>query len=284
MPLTVVDRCDTFRKVLDAERASGRRVGLVPTMGALHAGHLSLIGRAAQECDAVAVTLFVNPLQFGPSEDLAAYPRDHEGDRTKAADAGASYLFAPAEQEMFPEATRTTVRVGQLSERYEGEKRPGHLDGVATIVTKLLSLAGPCTTYFGEKDFQQLTIVRQLVRDLSLPARVVGCATVREPDGLALSSRNAYLSAEERLAAPVLHRALRAGRDAIERDRVSDPAEIQRIMAETVGAEPHLSLDYAEVVRADDLSPLASVTGDVRLLIAARFGRGRLIDNMGATA
>jgi pantoate--beta-alanine ligase len=280
--LTVLDRRDTFRKALDAERAGGRTVGLVPTMGALHAGHLELLTRAAAECDVPVLTVFVNPLQFGPSEDLAAYPRDLAGDAAKAEQAGAAYLFCPGSQEMFPEAPLTSVRVAALSDTLEGARRPGHFDGVATIVAKLFGLAGPCRAYFGEKDFQQLSVVRRLVRDLSAPVDVVGCPTVRDADGLALSSRNAYLTPDERAVAPTLCRALLAGRALIEDDGQTNPDVVRAVMTATVAAEPQFTLDYAEVVSASDLTPMSPLSGEVRLLIAAQLGRARLIDNMGA--
>lgn len=280
--LTVIDRVDAFRKALDAERAAGRTVGLVPTMGALHAGHLSLMERAASECDVVATSLFVNPLQFGPTEDLAAYPRDLDGDRIKSEAAGVSFLFAPSEAEMFPQPPMIAVRVSDLSDRLEGAARPGHFDGVATIVTKLFAITGPCRAYFGEKDYQQLAVIRHLVTDLMLPVNVIGCPTVRDTDGLALSSRNAYLTPEERAVAGTLHRALRAGRSAIEQDHETDPDTVRRVMATVIEAEPRFALDYAEVVNAADLTPLARLTGAVRLLVAARLGRARLIDNLGA--
>lgn len=210
--LTVLDRRDEFRKALDAERAAGRSIGLVPTMGAFHAGHTSLMRTAAVECDVVAATLFVNRLQFGPAEDLATYPRDLEGDLAQAETAGVTYLFAPSEAEMFPEAPITAVTVAGLSDVLEGAARPGHFTGVATIVAKFLALAGTCRAYFGEKDFQQLAVIRRMVADLSLPAEIVGCPIVRDADGLALSSRNAYLTPEQRAVAPALHQALLAGR------------------------------------------------------------------------
>jgi pantoate--beta-alanine ligase len=282
MSLTVVDRVDAFRKALDAERAAGRTVGLVPTMGALHAGHLSLMERAASECDVVATSLFINPLQFGPTEDLTAYPRDLEGDRVKTEAVGVSFLFAPTEAEMFPQPPVIAVRVSGISDRLEGAARPGHFDGVATIVTKLLAIAGPCRAYFGEKDYQQLAVLRHLVIDLMLPVDVVGCPTVRDTDGLALSSRNAYLTTVERAVANTLHHALLAGRAAIEKDHETDPDTVRRVMTTVVEAEPRFALDYAEIVNAADLTPLARLTGDVRLLIAARLGRARLIDNLGA--
>ncbi|HET9441841.1 MAG TPA: pantoate--beta-alanine ligase, partial [Acidimicrobiales bacterium] len=218
-----------FRKALDAERAAGRRVGLVPTMGWLHDGHLSLVRRAAAECDVVAATIFVNPLQFGESHDLAAYPRDLDRDSGLAAGAGVGHLFAPSVAEMYPGPVRTRVVVADVGDGLEGAHRPGHFEGVATVVAKLFAVAGPCRAYFGEKDWQQLQVVRTLVRDLSFPVEIVGCPTVREPDGLAMSSRNVYLSAEERAAATVLHRALRAAQDA------DDPIAV---MKETVASEP----------------------------------------------
>jgi pantoate--beta-alanine ligase len=280
--LTVLDRRDAFRKALDAERSAGRTIGLVPTMGALHAGHLSLMARAKAECDVVATTLFVNPLQFAPSEDLSAYPRDAEGDGAKAERAGVAYLFAPDQREMFPEPSLTSVRVAGLSEVLDGEHRPGHFDGVATIVSKLFGLAGPCRAYFGEKDFQQLAVVRRLVADLSIPVEVIGCPTVRASDGLALSSRNAYLTDDERAVAPALYRALLAGRAAIETHRQTDADEVRAAMTAIVIAEPRFTLDYAEVVTPGDLARPHAIAGEVRLLIAARLGRARLIDNLGA--
>jgi len=277
--LTVIDRRQALSKVLQAERAAGRTVGLVPTMGSLHRGHTSLMRRAASECDVVVATLFVNPLQFGPAEDLATYPRDPEGDREKAAAAGVAYLFAPSQEEMFPEPPMTTITVGRLSEVLEGALRPGHFEGVATIVTKLLSLAGACRAYFGEKDYQQLAMIRRLVADLSLPAEIVACPTVREDDGLALSSRNAYLTPEERSIAPALYLALCAGQRAAAGTTSAD--EVRVAMVATAGEHPEIALDYAEVADPEDLTALSTIEGDARLLIAARRGRARLIDNLG---
>ena len=282
--LTVIDQRQVLRKALDAERAAGHTIGLVPTMGSLHGGHTSLIGRAASECDAVAVTLYVNPLQFGPTEDLARYPRDPAGDAAAAEAAGADYLFAPRNEEMFPEPPLTAVTVAGISDVLEGARRPGHFAGVATVVTKLLSLAGPCRAYFGEKDYQQLVVIRRLVADLSLPAEVIGCPTVRQADGLALSSRNAYLDPAERAAAPTLFRALQAGRAAVETDRVTDAAIVRAVMADVVAKEPRCRLDYADVADPATLAPLTTIAGPARLLIAARLGRTRLIDNLSVTA
>jgi pantoate--beta-alanine ligase len=271
-----------FAKALAAERGAGRTIGLVPTMGYLHAGHTSLMDRAAAECDAVAATIFVNPLQFGPTEDLASYPRDLESDRVLAEKHGVGYLFVPDVREMFPAAPRTTVHVSGESDGLEGASRPGHFDGVATIVAKLFALAGPCRAYFGEKDYQQLAVIRRLTTDLSLPVDVIGCPTVREPDGLALSSRNAYLTPAERSVAPKLHAALQAGAASI-RDGERDPATVRTTMAATLAGEPRFALDYAEV-RAADLQPVDLLRGELRLLIAARLGRARLIDNLGVNA
>ncbi|MCU1447851.1 MAG: pantothenate synthetase [Acidimicrobiales bacterium] len=263
--MQVIDRIDTLRKELDAARAAGRSVGLVPTMGYLHEGHASLIRRSAAECDVTAVTIFVNPLQFGAGEDLTSYPRDLDRDVGVADAAGAALVFAPSVEEMYPGGpVLTSIRVADVSDGMEGASRPGHFDGVATVVAKLFAIAGACRAYFGEKDFQQLAVVRRMAADLSFPVDVVGCPIVREPDGLAMSSRNVYLSSEERLAATVLHRALRAG--------AADLANAREVMATTVASEPLARLDYAEVVETDH---------EHRLLIAARVGNTRLIDNVG---
>jgi len=272
--MDLIETVAGLRKALDAERAAGRTVGLVPTMGALHEGHLSLLRRAVQECDAVAATIFVNPLQFGPAEDLAAYPRDMEADAVLVEAAGVDHLFAPPLAEMFPERPLTTVHVAEIGDAREGASRPGHFDGVATVVAKLFHAAGPCRAYFGEKDHQQLQVVRRMAADLSFPVEVVACPTVREDDGLALSSRNAYLSPAERAAAPVLYRALLAGRGLVEQG-VGDSAVLGAAMAEVVAAEPLVTLDYAEAVPG---------AGATRLYIAARVGSTRLIDNLEATA
>ena len=209
--MRVIASARDFSDALDSERALGRRVGLVPTMGALHAGHRSLVARAAAECDVVAVTIFVNPLQFNVAEDLANYPRDLDGDVRLAAAAGATIVFAPPVEEMypgFPTPVATSVHVDAVGDGLEGASRPGHFDGVATVVAKLCSLAGRSRVYFGEKDYQQLAVVRRMVADLSLPVEIVACPTVREESGLALSSRNVRLSDDGRRAALALHRAL----------------------------------------------------------------------------
>jgi len=215
-----------FTHALDGERAAGRTVGLVPTMGALHDGHASLVRAAAAENDVVAVTVFVNPLQFAPTDDLDAYPRDLDGDVRTAEVNGAHLVFAPSVEEM--DMGHTTVSVGPLSTALEGESRPGHFDGVATVVSTLFHLAGRCRAYFGEKDYQQVAVLRRLAQDLKFPVEVVACPTVRDLDGVALSSRNAYLTAEERAAAPVLFRSLRSGAAAILAGE-RDPAVVARL-------------------------------------------------------
>lgn len=278
--MQVIERAAELGDVVDQERAAGRSVGLVPTMGALHEGHTSLIERAATECDIVVVTVFVNPLQFGPGEDYDDYPRDLDADLVAAERAGARLVFAPRAEEMFPAGRRTTVHVGVLGEVLEGTSRPGHLDGVATVVTKLLALAGRCRAYFGAKDYQQLVMVRRLVVDLSLPAEVVACPTVRDVDGLALSSRNRFLGTDERAAAPVLFRALRAGAASILAGEL-DPAEVRILVSAIVEAEPLVELDYAEVVEAATLEVPEKLGGELRLLLAARVGATRLVDNVG---
>jgi pantoate--beta-alanine ligase len=280
----VIDTIAALRKCLDAARAEGRTVGFVPTMGYLHEGHASLMRRARVECDLVCASIFVNPLQFGPGEDLASYPRDLGRDTAVAEAAGVDVLFVPGVEEMYPGGSvATTVRVAGLSEPMEGAFRPGHFEGVATVVAKLFNIVGPCRAYFGEKDFQQLAVVRRLVADLSFPVEVVGCPTVREPDGLAMSSRNVYLGPAERKAATVLHRALQAGAAAV-RAGERDPAAVEAAMAAVVGAEPLAELDYAAAVDAATLERPKTLTGEVRLLVAARVGPARLIDNMGVSA
>ena len=265
-----------------AARAAGERVGLVPTMGALHAGHRSLIDAAVSSGQVAVVSVFVNPLQFGEPADLERYPRDLPADAEIAAQAGAAIVFAPAVEELYPPPVRTTVHVAGLGDVLEGASRPGHFDGVVTVLARLFSLAGPCTAYFGEKDFQQLTVVRTLVRELHLPVELVACPTVREPDGLALSSRNRLLSASGRRAAPALFRALTAGAAAIERGS-ADPGVVAAEMSSVLAAEGGLTPDYAAVADPESLEEPASISAPVRLLVAARIEGIRLIDNCAAS-
>ena len=272
-----------FRGALDAERLAGRSVGLVPTMGYLHDGHGSLMQAAVAGNDVAALTIFVNPLQFAPTEDLSTYPRDLERDLALARATGVAHVLTPSVAEMYPEPVMTTISVAGVSQGFEGASRPTHFDGVATVVQKLFNIAGPCRAYFGEKDFQQLAVVRRMVKDLSIPVEVVGRPTVREADGLAMSSRNVRLSPAERAAAPVLHRALTAGRDAIAGGE-RDPAKVRAVMRDVVATQSAGELDYAEVVDAATFAVPDPLVGELRLLIAVRFAKARLIDNMGASA
>jgi len=280
--LTTVATIADLRTRLDAARGDGRRVGFVPTMGYLHAGHASLMAAARAASDVVVASIFVNPLQFAPTEDLDAYPRDLDGDTALAEREGVDLLFVPSGEEMYPDgAVRTSVHVAEVSEPLEGRARPTHFAGVATVVAKLFAIVGPCAAYFGEKDFQQIAVIRQMVRDLSIPVDVVACPTLRDPDGLAMSSRNAYLSPAERAAAPLVHAALQMGRAAIDAGE-RDPAEVRALMADLIEAEPLAELDYAEVVDARTLQVVDPLVGELRLLAAVRFGTARLIDNLAA--
>jgi pantoate--beta-alanine ligase len=280
--MVITDKPEELRAFLEQARRSGKRVGFHPTMGALHGGHRSNIRRAAAECDVVAVSIFLNPLQFGPNEDLASYPRDLDNDYAQAEESGADIVLAPTTEAMFAEEPLVTVRVKQLSDVLEGRHRPGHFEGVATIVTKLFALSGPCYAYFGEKDYQQFVIVRRLVADLSLPVVVVPCPTVRQPDGLALSSRNEYLSPTERAAAPVLYWSLLAGKRVLEEQGVTSIGDIRAAMVEAASREKLFQLDYAEVADPSTLAVPPVISGEIRLLVAGRIGKVRLIDNLAA--
>jgi pantoate--beta-alanine ligase len=279
MSMRIVRTVAELRERLELERRADRTIALVPTMGAFHAGHRSLMEQAAARCDVVVVSLFVNPAQFGPGEDLAAYPRDEANDAAIAAAAGVDLLFAPPVAEVYPDGFSTTVRVGVLSESLEGEHRPGHFDGVATVVTKLLNMVGPDVAFFGQKDAQQALIIRRLVRDLDIPTRIAVCATVREPDGLAMSSRNGYLGAADRERAVALRHALDAAAAAVaggEREAGAVAACARAAMA-PYDVEP----EYLALVSADTLAPVERLEegGETLMLVAARVGPARLIDN-----
>jgi pantoate--beta-alanine ligase len=270
---------DELRQHLDQERSANRTIGLVPTMGAFHEGHASLMRQARSEQDVVVVSLFVNPTQFGAGEDLAAYPRNEERDAEIAAEIGCDVLFAPSVEEVYPAGFATTVRVAGISEPLEGAQRPGHFDGVATVVTKLLNMVQPEVAYFGQKDAQQALLIRRLARDLDIPVRIAVCPTVREPDGLAMSSRNAYLAPADRERAVALRRALDAAEAAVaagERDATAVAASARGAM-EPYGIEP----EYLALVATDTLAPIdrIDVGGEVLCLLAARVGPARLIDN-----
>jgi pantoate--beta-alanine ligase len=269
-----------LRAALAPERGAGRSIGLVPTMGAFHGGHLSLIRRARADCDVVVVSLFVNPTQFGPGEDLEAYPRDEARDAEQATEEGVDILFAPSADEVYPEGFATTVTVAGLTGVLDGapeQRGPEHFAGVATVVTKLLNMAAPDVAYFGQKDAQQALVIRRLVRDLDIPVRIEVCPTVRAQDGLALSSRNAYLSSADRLRAVGLSRALRAAEAEVDAGRIDAAAVLAAARREldAHGIEP----EYLELRSATDLSPVERVNGSTLLAVAARVGRARLIDN-----
>ena len=278
--MIVVRTIAELRAAVNPVRSAGSTIGLVPTMGYLHDGHGSLMARSVSECDGTVATIFVNPLQFGVGEDLDAYPRDLDGDTRRAEAAGVDWLFVPSVGEMYPEPVLTTVSVAKVSQGLEGASRPTHFDGVSTVVTKLFNIVGACRAYFGEKDYQQLAVVRRMVADLSMAVEVVGCPTVREPDGLAKSSRNVYLGDAEREAAPVLHRALRTGASMIAAGE-TDPAVVEVAMAAEVATQSLGALDYLAVVDSATLQPLEVCGPTSRLLGAIRFGRARLIDNVG---
>ena len=277
--MITIGRVHELRAICDDARARGDRVGFVPTMGYFHAGHRSLMVEARARTDFVVVSLFVNPLQFAPTEDLAAYPRDLAGDALVCESEGVDVLFVPAVEEMYPRPIRTTVHVDGLTEGLCGRSRPTHFDGVTTVVAKLFSMVGPCQAFFGRKDAQQVAVVRRMAQDLDLPVEVVGCPLVREVDGLAMSSRNAYLDPDERRAATVLSRALQEAAAAVTAGE-REPDAVHRVLAGLIATEPKVELDYAEVVDAGDLTPVTILAGEVLVAVAARVGRARLIDNM----
>lgn len=276
-----------LREALAPERRAGRTIGLVPTMGYFHEGHLSLMRSARADCDVVVVSLFVNPAQFGPGEDLAAYPRDEQRDSALAEREGVDILFAPGEEQVYPHGFATSVTVDGLTDVLcgdPGRRGPEHFRGVTTVVTKLFNMVGPDVAYFGQKDAQQALVIRRLVRDLDVPVRIEVCPTMRDPDGLALSSRNAYLSAGERQRALGLSRALRAAEATLARGVTDGAAVLEAARGELAreGIEP----EYLELRSTHDLSPAARVNGSTLLAVAARVGRARLIDNtiLNATA
>ena len=260
-------------------RREGVTIGFVPTMGALHDGHRALIRAARLKCDALAVSIFVNPTQFAPAEDLAKYPRPIANDRALCREEGVDVCFEPAAAAMYPEGFQTTVAVPQVARRWEGESRPHHFGGVATVVTKLFCIVRPHLALFGQKDYQQSALVRQLVKDLDIGVEILVRPTVRERDGLAMSSRNMYLSPEERRSAPILYRALQAGREAIEQGTI-EPTAVQRVMRAIMSKEPNVEIDYLAVCDPITLERLTTVRRQAVLLGAIRIGSVRLIDNI----
>jgi len=279
--MDVVREPEQLRRACDQARAAGQRVGLVPTMGALHAGHLSLVTAAAARSDFVVVSLFVNPTQFGPGEDLDAYPRTFEADRERCEQAGVATLFAPTNQAMYPPGEETRVRVGDTAAALCGVSRPVHFEGVCTVVTKLFNVVGPCVAVFGRKDYQQLRVIKRLTRDLLIPVEVVGAPTVREADGLALSSRNAYLSPDDRQRATVIPKALTAAVGAFQRGerRVARLAGLVRDILEP-GVDEIVYVTLAGPETVVPLDPEAATGDRVLLAVAARVGVTRLIDNV----
>jgi pantoate--beta-alanine ligase len=268
-----------LRAATDAARAGGAGVGFVPTMGALHAGHRALLATARRENRFLVASVFVNPLQFGPAEDLASYPRDPEADLAVLAAEGVDLAFLPGEEEMWPSPPEVRLRVGGLGDRLEGLVRPGHLDGVATVVAKLLHLVGPSRAYFGQKDAQQLAVVRRMAADLAFPNQIVACPTVREPNGLAISSRNTYLSPRERRMATALYRSLQAGQ-AVFMAGERDPAVVETATRDLLEAAPGVAPDYVALVEPAGFEPAKQAEPGHVLAAAARVGRTRLIDNV----
>jgi pantoate--beta-alanine ligase len=277
--MEIIATVAAMRKFTSAARAAGKTIGLAPTMGALHRGHLSLIERARTECDAVVVSIYVNPLQFGPQEDYRAYPRDRERDEEHLLRARADVLFVPGDDEIHRPGHRTRVEVERMQDVLCGRSRHGHFRGVTTVVMKLFAIVDPDVVFFGEKDGQQLRIVRRMALDLHLKPRIVSCPTVREEDGLALSSRNAYLGPEERRAAPVLYRALRSAAAAFQAGE-SDAARLVTLARRAIEAEPIARLDYLEAVDGETLEPVTVARAETLVAAAAWFGRARLIDNV----
>jgi pantoate--beta-alanine ligase len=270
---------DNMRAASREARHEGKRLGFVPTMGALHEGHLSLVRAAKAECDAAAVSIFVNPLQFGPNEDLAKYPRSFERDAEMLENEGVDVLFAPTLEEMYPAGAVTHVTVEGLSEKLCGRSRPGHFRGVTTVVAKLFNIVEPDLAFFGQKDAAQATIIRRMVRDLNLPVEVVVCPIVREPDGLAMSSRNAYLSPQERRSALVLNRSLAHVKNRFDQGE-RNPANLTEAGKQALAQEPAVRLDYFEIVDPATLDPVEKLTSPALVAIAAFVGNTRLIDNI----
>jgi pantoate--beta-alanine ligase len=267
-----------IRRMVGEARAEGKTVALVPTMGAFHAGHLALMNRARRECGFVVVSLFVNPTQFGPSEDLAKYPRDLQRDSDMAEASGVDVIFAPSEEAVYPTGFGTYINVEGLSDVLEGASRPTHFRGVTTVVAKLFNMVAPDKAYFGMKDYQQLKVIKKMAQDLDFALEIVPVPTVREPDGLAMSSRNVYLSPEERTAATVLYRALEFAEKRI-RDGERDRVKLEEEMRELIESEPLAKVDYTALVDSETLEAGICVEGTVVVALAVRIGNTRLIDN-----
>ncbi len=276
--METIHTIEWMKQVARDARMNACVLGFVPTMGALHEGHFSLIREARRQCSPVVVSIFVNPKQFGPSEDFQKYPRTVDSDRAALENLGVDYLFAPTPDEMYPSGFRTKVIVEGLSDRLEGRSRPGHFHGVSTVVAKLFEIVQPSIAFFGRKDAQQARILTQMATDLNLDTQLAICPIVREPDGLALSSRNAYLNPADRRAATALHRSLEAVRDAVNGGE-RDPMRLLEAARRILNAEPAVKIDYAEIVDADSFEPVAMLRRTCYVLLAAVVGKTRLIDN-----
>ncbi len=276
--MRISDRIDEVRSIIGRVRGNGDSVGLVPTMGALHEGHSCLIRRARQTDDFVVVSIFINPIQFGPGEDLEAYPRQLQEDAAVAEELGADLIFAPTAEEMYPPDFTTYVEVGELTDKLCGALRPGHFRGVTTVVSKLFNIVSPDRAYFGQKDYQQLLVIERMTRDLDMPVEIVACPTVREADGLAVASRNKYLTPEQRAAAPAIYQALQKGAEAVKSGASAKEAE--EMVAAQIENEPLLELQYARAVDPRTLAEPGSAGPPMLLAVAAFAGDTRLIDNI----
>jgi len=277
--MQIITTISEMRSLADSLRTKGRTIGFVPTMGFLHEGHLSLMRSARQACDSVVASIFVNPIQFGPNEDFERYPRNEEGDRKKCETAGVDMLFLPTVAEMYPEKPSVFVEVEGISDILEGAVRPGHYRGVATVVNKLFNIVKPHKAFFGQKDFQQCAVIKRMVKSLNLDVEIVVMPTVREKDGLAMSSRNSYLSADERRAAAVVYRALFTAKHLIG-DGVTDCEQLKSKMQDVLREQQEITIDYIEFADPLSLEPRATVRGATVILVAVRLGRTRLIDNI----
>jgi pantoate--beta-alanine ligase len=277
--MKIVTTLSDMQSLAESLRRGGKTIGFVPTMGFLHAGHVSLMQRAKQECNVVVASIFVNPTQFGPNEDFDRYPRDEEGDRKKCESAGVDVLFMPIVAQMYPEKPSVFVSVEGISDILEGAVRPGHYRGVATVVSKFFHVVKPHKAFFGQKDYQQCAVIRRMVKGLNMDVEIVVLPTMREPDGLAMSSRNSYLSADERRAAAAIYRALSAG-EQLAKTGTRQPAALKNKVQAVVLEEKGIEIDYLEIVDPESLAPLAAAQDSMVLLIAVRIGRTRLIDNL----
>ncbi len=277
--MKIITAISDMQSLADSLHREGKTIGLVPTMGFLHEGHLSLMRRARLECDVVAVSIFVNPTQFGPNEDLDRYPRDEAGDRAKCEAAGVDVLFIPTASGMYPDAPSVFITVEAITDVLEGAVRPGHFRGVATVVGKLFNIVKPHKAFFGQKDYQQCAVIKRMVKGLDMDADIVVLPTVREPDGLAMSSRNSYLSVDDRRKAAVIHRALSAAEHMAEAGG-KEPEKLKNKMLAVLREVPGIEIDYVEVADPETLMPLASVKDSMALLVAVRIGNTRLIDNL----